>query len=204
MHLTEYFKKWLESTHSPWFIGELAIEEDHDSGSSATSPVFRICHREDLSSEDSKKEILQEVRSFEDKLKLVKYTSDGSYRNLRGERNLKRGWQMRRLSLDELIHTLELFYPTSICNLAYAAENKLPITSFEETASRQTGMYRKLIELKPEAVLNIYQALCAKRCMKVPLWHGDSYEPNIQNEWPILCPEICSLFITAAQQAQQK
>src|SRR5437764_9131046 len=111
-------------------VGQLLIQRTRSSG-------FVLCHRED---EPSAR--LENFRQPDDAVGIARYDDAGKYRPLKTAPNLRHGWRLELVDLEELRRALDYFYPGRLAMLAAWTENRLCTTSLRETLDRQSGMYR--------------------------------------------------------------
>ncbi|MDE1170404.1 MAG: DR2241 family protein [Verrucomicrobium sp.] len=120
----------------------------------------------------------------------VKTDDGGNFRPLRGAPTLRRGWRSPILAAPALARWLNVLYPGA---LAFAElGGALPVTPFEETARRQTGMYRLLHAATPEQARRTIEEVCDAGCLRQRLWSGG---PARAEGLPLLCPEACNYFV---------
>jgi hypothetical protein len=84
-------------------------------------------------------------------------------------------------------------------------EGRLGITSFRETAARQSGIYGHIRHLSGEGVQNAAKACCEDSvCLKRTLWDVDESTPleMDRGSGEIPCPEPCSLFVSFARRVR--
>ncbi|MEM9400319.1 MAG: DR2241 family protein [Verrucomicrobiota bacterium] len=191
MKVSEEFLKLLNSTQGPWKLGQVLVRKNSDD-------LFDLCHIDDAGAEGLKETTDRyKVRHW------VKMDSDGNYRPLKSEKNLQAGWKLMQLNLKDLMFCLDVIYPTAVANWLYKYANKLRVTPFSETASRQTGMYKVVsTQLTDELQNHVEENLCAKRCLKLRLWSNSGLEEKFKDsEIPLLCPEACNIFVAECRKA---
>lgn len=184
MRTTEVFWKWLEANPAPWRLGEIIISQPW-------KDAFSLRHREDVGASD----LMISTDPLASR-QWVKLSREGTYRPLKGEGNLSRGWCLHGLGFSQLCEALNIFYPTAVANAFAQREGKLPITSFGETAERQTGMYHIVRKTTADQLSTVISELCEARCLKTRLWSGRVEVTWKALELPLLCPEACNLFIS--------
>lgn len=188
MSITETFRHWLQSEPGPWRIGQVLIQ-----ASPERPGFYGLSHVDDAKSEN--------LEVSTDRFRLrhwVRQDAEGNFRPLKAERNLCRGWKIGPLDAAELKEALDIVYPTALANWVEREEWRLRITSFAETAGRQTGMYRVTAGTTDAQREEVTGELCRARCLKQRLWNGEN-TPAPAREIPLLCPEVCNLFVAACR-----
>ena len=185
-------------------IGQLLIQRTSSGG-------FVVCHREDESSRS-----LQVFRRPDDAVELARYDDAGKYRPLKTAPNLRHGWRLELVDLNELRRALDHFYPGRVAMLAAWTENRLSTTSLRETLDRQSGMYRVAAKISDEQIDDVVGNFCKSDggCLRTILWKRDThgaipstklprakFEPSHdqtgrgENAIPLLCQEACNLLV---------
>ncbi|MEM9446202.1 MAG: DR2241 family protein [Verrucomicrobiota bacterium] len=191
MKTAQAFQYKLSESNGPWLIGQVLISKNSDS-------TYSLSHI----ANDQKPELFHDPVILR---KWVNIDEKGEYRPLKGEGNLKPGWKLDALSLDALIFALNVIYPTAIANWLHYDANSLRITPFQETAARQTGMYRVVArQLTDQQLQEVERETCGIKCLKIRLWNGQVVEPKEKQDKqedhiPLLCPEACNLFVAACR-----
>jgi hypothetical protein len=189
MRISEAFQRWLQREPAPWRIGQAVILQ-------AGPGRYVLRHADDLSAPDAALRHgggLAAVRAW------ALRAESGAYRPLKAENNLARGWSVGPFDCAGLLEALNALYPTALANAFLFREGTLRITSFEETAGRQTGMYRVVASLSAEQKARVIASLCRARCLKARLWDGEGAPPAAPSELALLCPEACNLFVAEAR-----
>lgn len=147
-------------------------------------------------------------------LELAKYDSAGAYRPLKTAPNLRRGWELRLASVDELRLALDYFYPAAVGTWLTFERGELEVVSLRETLGRQTGMYRVTQLMKDDQADELNRTACNSEsgCLRRVLWglESDRAVPESvsaekvrtgrgENEIPVLCAEACNLLVAAAR-----
>jgi hypothetical protein len=188
MSITETFRHWLQSEPGPWRIGQVRIRSLPE-----RSGFYSLSHADDVQSDN--------LQISADRFRLrhwVRQDEDGKFRPLKAEGNLPRGWRIEPLDIAELKEALDIVYPTALANWVEREEWKLRVTSFAETAGRQTGMYRITASTSDAQREQVTDELCRARCLKQRLWNGEN-TPASPREIPLLCPEVCNLFVASCR-----
>jgi len=189
-------------------IGQLLIQRTRSSG-------FVLCHREDEPSDR-----MENFRQPDDAVGIARYDDAGKYRPLKTAPNLRHGWRLELVDLEELRRALDYFYPGRLAMLAAWTENRLTTTSLRETLDRQSGMYRVSAKISDEQIDDVIGDFCKSDggCLRTILWkrdtHGaisstklppEKFDPGhdqtggFENTIPLLCQEACNLLVAACR-----
>lgn len=182
----EFLARWIEGSEGPWTIGLVTFSKQEAN--------FFITHKEDHGREG-----LENHSHVRNARQLIKENDQGEYRPIKGGVDLRRGWKLGPLTQGELLFALDIIYPTAVANLAALNKDVLRVTDFEETANRQTGMYRIVGTLPHEECDEVISKSCAVKCSKIRLWRGEEASGSISTEMPLVCPEACNLFVAACR-----
>lgn len=147
------------------------------------------------------------------------YGTDGEYRFVKAQLNLRRGWVMRLQSAAELRLALDHFYPASVgVDLARRA-GTLEVQNLRDKLNRQTGMYRFARSISDAGAQRLVEETCgpAHHCARRILWRIDEQTPLADNEAsrfdgmtggldesraiPLLCREACNHFVAQCRKA---
>lgn len=150
------------------------------------------------------------------------YAEDGSYRFLKAQRNLRRGWLMVIESAGDLRLALDHFYPAALGLWLAHRRGTLEVEDLRHKLSRQTGMYRRAQLLSDDGAQALVPATCAAApgCARRILW-GISptlpLRPSPASECrgmadgltesgaiPLLCAAPCNHFIAECREAAKK
>lgn len=153
---------------------------------------------------------------------LSTYSSDGSYRFVKAEINLRRGWLMLLENASELLLALDHFYPAAV-GLHLAKRNGvIEVQNLRDKLERQTGMYQGARRISDEGAQALVRQICgpAHRCAKKILWQIDDATPLEDSEAsrfngipgqvteaeaiPLLCREACNHFVAECRKAVKK
>ncbi|MDY7083378.1 MAG: DR2241 family protein, partial [Halobacteria archaeon] len=139
----------------------------------------------------------EELESYDvDEAKnIAKFDDDANYRPLKGEKSLASDWKITGLSDDELTRAIDYIYSASIANWHLEREDELDVTSWEETAERQTGIYDIVDELEGDELSAAVESICGN-CVKRCEWYDSEDTTNSD----IPCREACSFFIAGARE----
>lgn len=170
----------------------------------AVSPGrYELRHAEDR---DVPLAALEVLRDPEAARRLAAARADGAYRPLRTAPDLRRGWALRDLDATGLQIALERLYPAAVPHWYAAQRGALTVTSWAETAARQSGIYAKVKLVPREALPAAVWACCANDvCLRQVAWGLEPGAPPalaepVVGEAAVPCPEPCSLFVSFARQ----
>jgi sirohydrochlorin cobaltochelatase len=185
-------------------IGQIRIERMSVGG-------FVLSHRDDKAG--AAREIF---RNPEDAIGIARYDDAGKYRPLKTAPNLRHGWRLETLDLDELRRALDYFYPGRLAMLTMWKQNRLTTTSLRDTLNRQSGMYRVAAKISDEQVDDLIGGFCCSErgCLRTVLWDRDTsaavpstrlppekFDPahdqtgKGEHAIPLLCQEACNLLV---------
>ncbi|MCX6876693.1 MAG: DR2241 family protein [Verrucomicrobia bacterium] len=189
-------------------IGEIAIE------SNASNARFKLCHHEDLErSSQADGGGLTVHNGPAAARELGSHAADGSYRFLKAQTNLRRGWVMVLESAADLRLALDQFYPACVGLWLAQQDGTLEIEHLRDKLSRQSGMYRRAKALSDAALQALVSSTCspAMPCARRILWQLDAHTPlrpgaasqcrgiaaGIPESAaiPLLCREPCNHFV---------
>ena len=178
---------------------------------------FVLCHRDDQSKDDSKT-----FRRADDAIEITRYDDAGNYRPLKTAPNLRHGWRLEVVDLNELRCALDYFYPGRLTVLDAWKKNHLTTTPLRETLDRQSGMYRVGAKISDEQIDEVVGNFCRsdRGCLRTILWKRDKtgavpstklppekFNPahdqtgGGEASVPLLCQEICSLLLNECRKA---
>ena len=174
------------SEKSPW--GELVILKDGDY-------TFEIRH----SVNELSASTMLKTYAVDDTWHIAKWSSHSDYRALKSRPDLQSGWIIRQVSATELIRALDYFYPASIDNWYRSKHGQLTVTQFKQTASRQSGFYRKTREITRDELRILVERCCrANTCLKSNRWFEPERLENTETE-RLLCSEPCAVLMEEAR-----
>lgn len=151
--------------------------------------------------------VLEIATRPEDAREIAKYDGEGNYRPLKTAPNLRRGWELRLESLDDLRRALDFFYPAALGTWFAFRRNELVPLHLRETLGRQTGRYRVTNLVTDEQAGEAIRNRCNSRtgCLRRQLWRispevqspftEDPSEIKFDGALPILCVEACNLLV---------
>lgn len=128
---------------------------------------YGLCHEADWGLAD---ELLERLNEPEDVREWARFAADGSYRVLKGARDLRRGWRLIVSTLDDLVLALDALYPALLGQWLAGEQGRLRVVPFRQTLERQTGRFRSARRITEEGVARIVQARCHSLCLREVLW----------------------------------
>lgn len=149
---------------------------------------------------------------------LARYDRLGRYRSLKGAPNLPTGWRLRLDSVEEVLRTLDAFYPGALASwLAFQQGNLAPV-NLRDTLQRQSGMYRVTQKITNAQADELVGKCCRSDggCLRTILWRLDpqtpisslplsKFDPRVDQLGqtkkcvPYLCVEACNLLVANAR-----
>jgi hypothetical protein len=217
------FLRWLEGAETPAPAGgpeAVAVPERYDrlaDGIVTEWGQLRITvtldgngrRRYDLRHVDDADAAVADLESYEnpaDARELATLDDDGRYRPLKTAPSLGTGWVFPALDAGKLTRTVDFFYPATIANWYRERQGELDVTHWQETMSRQTGIYG-VVETWDrgeghEHAEWVAEACCVdSQCLKRREWEYDDdtdlATPAGEGTFP--CREPCSLVISATR-----
>jgi sirohydrochlorin cobaltochelatase len=176
---------------------------------------FALCHTADLPQLDQPDGSLLAVHHGPDCAReLSTWGEDGSYRFLKGQPNLKRGWLILLENLADLRRALDGFYPAAVGLSAAWRQNRLRVQDLREKLERQTGIYRSARAVSDADAQSLVRQVCdpATQCTKRILWRirqdlplddspasrgsGIPDGTTESDALPLLCQEACNHFVS--------
>ncbi len=132
---------------------------------------------------------------------LTRRTEIGEHRPVHTLRNLPRGWRAM-LSPGDLPRAVHYLYPAVVEESYACSHHALRSTPWATTARRQTGIYAKVQQARPEQVAEVSAKVCTA-CLKTRLWAGDKLEATFFDGVPggIPCAEACTLLVAEVRDA---
>ena len=96
---------------------------------------------------------------------------------------------------------IDYIYPAAFANAALWNTDQLPVTSWHETATRQSGRFRIVREIDDAGIRELTTLHCAPGCLKHKLWSpvAEAVESK-PGEIPLLCPEACNYLVGKARE----
>jgi sirohydrochlorin cobaltochelatase len=175
---------------------------------------YRVVHRSDR---DRLPEQLAQVDGPEAILDVVRTSAAGEYRPLRFAPTLRDGWELNSLDATGLWRAVSLLYPAAALFRALGDAGAVTVTSWEDWAARQTGIYERLGELDAETLDEVVQQCCGS-CLRSRFWRArhepvppvpDSGDILSSRELPgsgrqpliVPCPEPCTWFGSLARES---
>jgi len=200
-------------------IGEIEIGfETFDS-----IECFKLCHVADLARRDAPGEFgLSVYQGPAAARELGSYADDGSYRFLKAQTNLRRGWVMVLDSAQDLLLALDQFYPASVGLWLAHQYGSLEVGHLRDKLQRQSGMYQRVRTLSDEALQALVPHTCSPAipCARRLLWQIDADTPLLPSAAsrcrgisedipaaaaiPLLCREACNHFVAECLAAAKR
>ncbi|MFL6539146.1 MAG: DR2241 family protein, partial [Chthoniobacterales bacterium] len=163
---------------------------------------------------------LVDYRDTNDATEIARFDDAGKYRPLKTAPNLRHGWRLVLTRSADVRLALNLLYPGRLAALAAFKNRRLATTSFRETLSRQTGMYRIAAKISDADADTVIANFCRSDggCLRTILWKRDSagaiastklpptkFDPEFDQTGhgelalPMLCQEACNLLVAEAR-----
>ncbi len=162
-HMPDSIDKLLESVLPPFCFGQILIQE-------VPTERFVLLHRDDVSLDQ-----LQTYRDAENAIEIAKYDDAGNYRPLKTAPNLRRGWRLELVTVEELRRALDYFYPGRLAVFAAWKSGYLKTTALRDTLDRQSGMYRVAAKISDPQINDLVAEFCRSDsgCLRTILWKRD-------------------------------
>ncbi len=110
------------------------------------------------------------------------------FRPLATSTDLPGDWVVRINRREQLHAVVETIYPGVVAE--WAQRDSLAITTLDDLAARQTGIYRRAADLSSEQRAAAVEQICG-RCVRQPTWfNGERH--------PIPCAEACNFWLAHA------
>ncbi len=189
-------------------MGEIAIETN------AGIDRFRLCHVADVGrSKEVEGGGLAVFHGPGAARELASHAEDGSYRFLKAQRNLRRGWLLLLDSVADLRLALDHFYPACVGLWLAQQDGTLEVGNLRDKLQRQSGMYRLAKSLDDAALQALVPQTCSPAipCARRILWQIDAdtpLGPSAASQCsglldgvpataaiPLLCREACNHFV---------
>ncbi len=189
----EAFATWVEGDAEGRTFGQVLVRAIAPAG-------YSLRHRDDADAANL--EVHEDPRAARE---IARLTESGEHRPLKSSPNLRRGWEIRVHDQKGLAVAMNYLYPAGIVHWYLRREGRLEITSFRESAARQSGIYKRIQRLSERGVQNAARACCEDAvCLKKTMWDVDEKTPlaSHRGEGEIPCPEPCSVFISFARRVR--
>lgn len=184
---------------------------------------FVLSHRDDEEGAG-----LETIRSADEALEIARYDDAGNYRSLKTAPNLRRGWRLELVDLNELQRAIDYFYPGRLPVFAAWKGDRLLTTTLRDTLDRQSGMYRVAAKISDDQIDNVVANFCRSDggCLRTILWKRDEtaiasaklpkekFDPEHDQAKtpresrstsgamiPLLCQEACNLLVAECRKA---
>ncbi len=188
----EAFVAWVSEAAGGRVFGQVLIRK--------AASGYSLCHEDDA--EATELELHEDPRSARE---ISRLTEAGEHRPLKSSPNLRRGWEIRVKDAGGLAVAMNYLYPAGIVHWYLHREGRLALTSYRESAARQSGIYKRIQRLSDAGVQDAARACCEDAvCLKKTLWDVDDKTPLAMDrgEGEIPCPEPCSLFVSFARRVR--
>ena len=189
----EAFAAWVDGAPDGRVFGQVIIRP---------APPFGYSLRHTDDAREAGLRVSEDPRAARE---IAKLTEGGDYRPLKSSPNLRRGWELRVADALSLVTAMNYLYPAGVVHWYLNREGRLDLTSFRETAARQSGIYKRVQRLSDQGVLDAALACCEDAvCLKKTLWDVDEDTPLDvdRGEGEIPCPEPCSIFVSFARRVR--
>ena len=148
---------------TPFSFGQIQVEKKKGA-------CFVLSHRGDASLDR-----VQTYQHAEDAIEIAKYDDAGNYRPLKTAPNLRHGWRLELVTVEELRRALDYFYPGRLAVLAAWKRGYLKTAALRETLDRQSGMYRVAAKISDMQIDDVVADFCRSDsgCLRTILWKRD-------------------------------
>ncbi len=119
---------------------------------------------------------------------LRRFIRDEPFRPLATAKNLRGGWIVPAMSLDEVCAIVETVYPSLLPHIMPTAPYMT--TPLADTLARQTGIYRDVAGLDDAQIADVVKNVCGG-CIRNPTWYNRELAP-------IACDEACNWWLSNA------
>lgn len=185
-------------------LGQVLIHKTNDDR-------FVLLHRD-----DQKAGQLEVFREAEDAMEIAKHDDAGNYRPLKTAPNLRRGWRLELVRLEEVRRALDYLYPGRLAVFVAWKADQVRSTPLRETLDRQSGMYRVAAKISDEQIDDLVADFCRSDggCLRTILWKRDQRGAVASTKLPgakfdvlhdqagycdvgipLLCQEACNLLV---------
>jgi hypothetical protein len=215
------FLRWLEAGDADDAIGTETVPERHERLREGVTRewgqlsiraklveagrrAYQIRHVDDA---DTRVEDLTVHTDPLDAREVRKTDADGAYRPLATAPTLADGWAFVDLTAEDVVATVDNFYPATIANWHREQEGELDVTHWHDAVSRQTGIYGVVQTWDrgdgTDHVEWVAEACCDdSQCLKRREWEYDE-ETELDassGDGTFPCREPCSLVVSAARE----
>lgn len=201
------------SLASPFYFGQILVQN-------VNGTTFVLSHRDEESLDQ-----LQRFRDAEDAAEIAKFDDAGNYRPLKTAPNLRHGWRLDLVTVEDLRRALDYFYPARLAAFAAWKHGHLETTPLRHTLDRQSGMYRVAAKISDSQIDALVADFCRSEtgCLRTILWKRDrkgviastrlpseKFDPACDQATassppgstppataavPLLCQEACNLLV---------
>lgn len=147
----------------PFCFGQILVRK-------LNGATFVLSHRDEESLDR-----LQRFRDVEDAAEIARFDDAGNYRPLKTAPNLRHGWCLELLSIEELRRALDYFYPGRLTAFGAWKSGHLETTPLRKTLDRQSGMYRVAAKISDPQINALVADFCRSDvgCLRTILWRRD-------------------------------
>src|SRR5215470_9972086 len=151
---------------APFCFGQILVQKKEGAG-------FVLLHRDDESLDQ-----LQTHQNVEDAVEIAKYDDAGNYRPLKTAPNLRHGWRLKLVTVEELRRALDHFYPGRLAVFVTWKSGHPKTTPLRETLERQSGVYRVAAKISDPQINDLVANFCCSDggCLRTILWKRDRNE----------------------------
>jgi sirohydrochlorin cobaltochelatase len=197
----------------PFSFGQILVSKREGTG-------FVLSHHDDASLDQ-----LQTYQDVENAIEIAKYDDAGNYRPLKTTPNLRHGWRLELVTVEELRGALDYFYPSRLAVFEAWKSGYLKTTTLRDTLDRQSGMYRVAAKISDLQINDLVANFCRsdRGCLRTILWKRDrsgaiastklpneKFDPawdqaaaqravptshSVPGTVPLLCQEACNLLV---------
>jgi hypothetical protein len=184
------FARWVDDAPDGRAFGQVIVRPTPTGG-------YVLRHEDDAQVDE-----LQVSEDPREAREIARLTEGGEYRPLKSSPNLRRGWELNVADARSLGIAMDYLYPAGVVHWHLLREGRLSLTSFRQTAARQSGIYKRTQRLTDRGVRDAARACCQDEvCLKKTLWDVDEKTPLgiDRGEGEVPCPEPCSIFVSFAR-----
>ena len=160
---------------------------------------YRLFHQRNYSQiSENLFENLKEVGTLIELDLIIRFDAFSQFRALKAEKNLVDGWVTKLLNPEELLLFLNHIYPSAIAFWSSHQKNQLKSTMLKDKVMRQSGRYKITQSAEEKEIEEVFENLCCKRCLRIPMWHSSEEKKSVflSKKIPIFCREACTLFLS--------
>lgn len=110
--------------------------------------------------------------------------------------DLPGGWLVPITSAEQAFAVIETVYPSLLADWAAAQRGEFITNTIEQVATRQIGVFRRLLDLTTTEIHQTIQHNCG-RCVREPTWHQSTLTA-------LPCTEPCNWWMSHAEPKEKK